>query len=67
MTQAAQVHVPIGMASLLVFRATGDNHVFLGYREGNVLLNISLVTCIAIVIKKQNDEKIQEYNITGHS
>lgn len=36
MTQAAQVHVPIGMASLLVFRATGDNHVFLGYREGNV-------------------------------
>ena len=36
MTQAAQVHVPIGMESLLVFRATGANHVFLGYREGNV-------------------------------
>ncbi len=36
MTQAAQVHVPVGMTSLLVFRATGDNHVFLGYREGNV-------------------------------
>ena len=36
MTQAAQVHVPIVMESLLVFRATGDNHVFLGYREGNV-------------------------------
>lgn len=35
-TKAAKTHVPIGMESLLVFRATGDNHVFLGYREGNV-------------------------------
>lgn len=35
MTQAAQTHVPEGMSSLLVFRATGDNHIFLGYREGN--------------------------------
>lgn len=36
MTAAAQTHVPKGMDSLLVFRATGDNHVFLGYREENV-------------------------------
>lgn len=36
MTRAAQSHVPEGMVSLLVFRATGDNHVFLGYREENV-------------------------------
>lgn len=36
MTQAAKAHVPVGMSSLLVFRATGDNHVFLGYREENV-------------------------------
>ena len=36
MTRAAQSHVPEGMSSLLVFRATGDNHVFLGYREENV-------------------------------
>lgn len=36
MTKAAQAHVPVGMLSLLVFRATGDNHVFLGYREGNI-------------------------------
>ena len=36
MTKAAQAQVPDGMTSLLVFRATGDNHAFLGYREGNV-------------------------------
>lgn len=36
MTKAAQTHVPEGMESLLVFRATGDNHVFLGYREDNI-------------------------------
>lgn len=36
MTDAAKNCVPEGMTSLLVFRATGDNHVFLGYREGNV-------------------------------
>lgn len=35
MTKSAQIHVPEGMNSLLVFHATGDNHVFLGYREGN--------------------------------
>lgn len=36
MTRSAQNYVPEGMSSLLVFRATGDNHVFLGYREGNI-------------------------------
>jgi len=36
MTHAAKDFVPKGMTSLLVFRATGDNHVFLGYRERNV-------------------------------
>lgn len=28
--------VPAGMDSLIVLRATGDNHAFLGYRDGNV-------------------------------
>lgn len=36
MTKSAQAHVPLGITSLLVFRATGDNHVFLGYRDENV-------------------------------
>ena len=35
MAKAAQNHVPVDITSLLVFRATGDNHVFLGYRDGN--------------------------------
>lgn len=28
--------LPSGVDSLQVFRATGDNHVFLGYRDGNI-------------------------------
>lgn len=36
LTAAARTHVPEGMTSLLVFRATGDNHAFLGYRDNNV-------------------------------
>lgn len=36
LTAAAKQHVPEGMTSLLVFRATGDNHVFLGYRDSHV-------------------------------
>lgn len=28
--------VPSGMDSLLALRATGDNHVFLGYRDGDI-------------------------------
>ncbi len=35
LTPSAKTHVPKGMESLLVFRATGDNHAFLGYRDGN--------------------------------
>lgn len=35
MTKSAQLSVPAGMDKLLVFRATGDNHVFLGYRQQN--------------------------------
>ena len=35
LTSAARNHVPEGMDSLLVFRATGNNHAFLGYRDGN--------------------------------
>lgn len=35
LSTAARNHIPQGMDSLLVFRATGDNHVFLGYRDGN--------------------------------
>ncbi len=36
LTSSAQQLVPAGIDSLLVFRATGDNHVFLGTREENV-------------------------------
>lgn len=36
LTTSAQQLVPAGMDSLIVLRATGDNHAFLGYREGNV-------------------------------
>ena len=36
MTKSAQQLVPAGMDSLMVLRATGDNHAFLGYRDGNV-------------------------------
>lgn len=36
MTPSARQHVPAGMDKLLVFRATGDNHVFLGYRQQNI-------------------------------
>lgn len=28
--------LPDGMTKLQVFRAKGDNHVFLGYRDGNI-------------------------------
>lgn len=35
MTTAAQAHMPNGMKSLLAFRAKGDNHAFLGFRDGN--------------------------------
>lgn len=35
LTTAARQHVP-GMQSLMAFRASGDNHVFLGYRENNI-------------------------------
>lgn len=35
-TEAAKSKLPNGMNSLLVFRAQGDNHVFLGYCDGNV-------------------------------
>lgn len=33
---AAQGKAPSGVNSLQVFRATGDDHAFLGYKEGNV-------------------------------
>ena len=33
---SAQKLVPSGVESLITMRATGDNHVFLGYREKNV-------------------------------
>lgn len=36
MTDAARTKVPAGMDKLLVFRATGDNHVFFGYRNQNI-------------------------------
>ena len=36
LTSSARQSVPAGMDSLIVLRATGDNHAFLGYREGNI-------------------------------
>lgn len=34
--EGAKNLVPSGLSKLLVLRATGNNHVFLGYRDGNV-------------------------------
>ncbi|MBQ9212623.1 MAG: hypothetical protein IJ150_01610 [Bacteroidales bacterium] len=36
LTAKAQQNVPKGLKKLLVLRATGNNHSFLGYRDGNV-------------------------------
>ena len=36
MTKAAQELVSMDMERLIALRATGDNHVFLGYRDGDV-------------------------------
>lgn len=36
MTPKAKFHIPSGMDCLMVLRAKGDNHAFLGYRDGNV-------------------------------
>lgn len=35
LSKSAQEHTPVGIESFLVFRSMGDNHVFLGYRDGN--------------------------------
>lgn len=34
--QGVRQLVPTGLAKLLVLRATGNNHAFLGYRDGNI-------------------------------
>ena len=34
--KAASNSMPLDLEKLIVLRATGDNHAFLGYREGNV-------------------------------
>lgn len=36
LTASAQHNTPSGIDTLKVFRATGDNHVFLGYREDDI-------------------------------
>lgn len=36
LTKQALQRVPFGLKKLIVLRATGGNHVFLGYRDGNV-------------------------------
>lgn len=36
LSKKAKDLVPSGLRKLLVLRATGDNHAFLGYRDGNV-------------------------------
>lgn len=51
MTQSAQQLVPAGMTSLTVLRATGDNHAFLGYRDGNIFQVIFIEYCFGDVYK----------------
>lgn len=36
LTSSAKQYLPAGVNSLTVFRATGDNHVFLGIRNKNI-------------------------------
>ena len=36
LSPAAQNNCPAGVDGLLALRAAGDNHAFLGYRDGNV-------------------------------
>lgn len=36
LNEGVKSQVPSGLTKLLVLRATGDNHAFLGYRDGNV-------------------------------
>lgn len=36
LNSGAKAMVPSGLKKLLILRATGDNHAFLGYRDGNV-------------------------------
>ena len=36
LTPSAKQHLPAGINSLTVLRATGDNHAFLGIRDENV-------------------------------
>lgn len=36
LTRNALRHVPFGLRKLIVLRATGNNHVFLGYRDGDM-------------------------------
>lgn len=43
LTKAAENLVPKGMSSLTVFRATGDNHSFLGYRDANDVFKVIFI------------------------
>ena len=36
LSRKALQRVPFGLRKLIVLRATGDNRVFLGYRDGNM-------------------------------
>lgn len=38
------IHITKGVDYLFAFRATGDNHVFLGFREGNVFKVVFIET-----------------------
>lgn len=36
LTRSALQNVPFGLGKFIVLRATGNNHVFLGYRDGDM-------------------------------
>lgn len=54
MIRTAQQSVPAGMDKLLVFRATGDNHVFLGFAKKTLLKLFLLSTALVIFILMDN-------------
>lgn len=45
LTPNALQWVPAGLRKLIVLRATGNNHVFLGYRDGNVFQILFIEYC----------------------
>ena len=51
LSQKAMRWVPAGLKKLLVLRATGDNHAFLGYRDGNIFQILFIEYCFGDVYR----------------